>query len=287
MKLHRALSTAVAVAAIGSVSLLTSPAAYASDATPSPTYTRPAFCSGIPDEDRGKTGLRGLPSEIVAGSGWHEYTYRVTNVSTVKLMETDLSFYLGTADPKIDDVSELAVTVEWFNPKSGAWQAVEGGNSEWNDNEDFATVGSIAPGAYADSKLRMKIGKEAKAGTGYFFTTGHSYGEDGQCGFDKISQFDFTVLPAGSEPGKVDDAKGRPGAKKDQDALAKERAKNGDTPQGGRSEVRTEARVADGDLAETGSSSALPVMAAAGGAAVVAGAAAVFVVRRRKASAGE
>ncbi|MDN0200499.1 hypothetical protein [Streptomyces sp. S.PNR 29] len=208
MKLHRALPAATAVAVVGLATLLAAPAAQATGSasahsgsvsvSPSPTYTRPAFCSGIPEEDRGKTGLRGLPSEIVAGSGWHEFTYRVTNVSTVKLMETDLTLYVGTADPKIDDVSELAVTVEWSDPRSGAWKPVEGEGAEWDDNTNFATLGSLEPGEYADARMRIKIGKDAKAGTGYFFTTGYSYGEDDQCGYDEISQFDFTVLPAGS-----------------------------------------------------------------------------------------
>ncbi|TPQ20371.1 hypothetical protein [Streptomyces sporangiiformans] len=213
MKLRRALSAAATVAAFGSAVLLASPVAHAwggttadsgtlsvsatsePSATPSPTYTRPDFCSGIPDEERGKTELRGLPSEIVAGSGWHEFTYRVNNVSTVTVMETDLDLSLGTADPEIDDVSELAVTVEWFNPQTGAWKPIEGDGAEWDDNYDFATLGTLKPGEYADAAMRIKIAKSAKAGTGYFFTSGYSYGEDGQCGFDEISRFDFTVLP--------------------------------------------------------------------------------------------
>ncbi|MEU6481738.1 hypothetical protein ABZ858_33655 [Streptomyces sp. NPDC047017] len=35
---------------------------------------------------------------LVAGSGRHGFTYRVTNVSKVKVMETDVSLDLGTAD---------------------------------------------------------------------------------------------------------------------------------------------------------------------------------------------
>lgn len=204
MKLRRALSAAAAVAALGSATLLAVPAAQATgnapaataEPSPSPTYTRPTFCSGIPDEERGKTGLRGLPSTIVAGSGWHEFTYRVTNVSTVTVMETDISLSLGTADPKIDDVSELAVTVEWFNPKTGAWKPIEGEGADVLDNEDFATQGRLEPGEHTDATMRIKIAKTAKAGTGYFFTHGYSYGEDNQCGFDEISRFNFTVTSA-------------------------------------------------------------------------------------------
>lgn len=202
MKLRRALSAAAAIAALGSASLLAAPAAQAAGnapaaaAEPSPTYTRPAFCSGIPDEERGKTGLLGLPGTIVAGSGWHEFTYRVTNVSAVTVMETDLSIYLGTADPKIDDVSELGVTVEWFDPRSGAWKPVEGEGAGVFDNQDFATLAGVEPGEHADAAMRIKIDKSAKAGTGYFFTQGYSYGEDDRCGFDEISRFDFAVVPA-------------------------------------------------------------------------------------------
>ncbi|MFD7500300.1 hypothetical protein [Streptomyces sp. NPDC059850] len=204
MKLRRALSAAAAVAALGSASLLAVPTAHATgnapsataEPSPSPTYTRPAFCSGIPDEERGKTGLRGLPGTIVAGSGWHEFTYRVTNVSTVTVMETVISLYPGTADPDLDDIAELGMTVEWFNPEAGTWKPIEGEGAEPLDNDDFATLGMVKPGEHTDAAMRIKIAKTAKAGTGYFFTHGYSYGEDDQCGFDEISQFDFTVVSA-------------------------------------------------------------------------------------------
>lgn len=265
-------------------------------ATPSPTYTRPAFCSPIFDEDRGKTGLVGLPSKIVAGSGWHEFTYRVTNVSDITVMETDTSIYLGTADPDLSDIAELDVTVEWFNPNTRKWTPVEGEGAEFQDNEDFATIKRLEPGEYADATMRLKIGEKAKAGSGYFFTIGHSYGADGKCGFDAISQFDFTVLRPGSKPGTVDDAKGKP-------------AKDGTPgkPEGGKAHPGTPGRPGatgnkpvahggstdgsrhnelpvTGKLADTGSSDTLPTFAAIGGAAVLAGAGAVFVVRRRKAA---
>ncbi len=261
------------------------PAATTSAPSPSPTYTRPAFCTGIPEEERGKTELRDLPSKIVAGSGWHGFTYRVSNVSTVTLRETDVTLYLGTADPDIDDVSELAVTVEWFDPRSGAWKPVEGEGAEWDDNQDFATVGNLEPGDYADARMRIKIAASAKAGTGYFFTTGHSYGEDGQCGHDEISQFDFTVLSAGSEPGKVEDAEGKPGSADGKAGPAKGRSaisRGHHAPQGGLAELPV-----SGNLAETGASSALPTAAGIGGAAVLAGAGAIFAVRRRRAAVSE
>ncbi|QKW09357.1 LPXTG cell wall anchor domain-containing protein [Streptomyces sp. NA04227] len=261
-------------------------------AEPSPTYTRPTFCSGIPEEERGKTSLRGLPSKIVAGSGWHDFTYRVTNVSETKVMETVVSLYLGTADPKLDDIAELAVTVEWFDPAAGKWKAIEGDGAEVLGNEEFATVETLEPGEYADAKMRIKVGGDAKAGTGYFFTIGHSYGEDGQCGFDDISRFDFTVLARGSEPGPVDEAEGKPGTVDDIGGDKGEggtsggsgsrggegRGGNGPAAQGRLGEIPV-----SGKLAQTGSSSAVPTFAVIGGVAVAAGAGAVLVARRRKA----
>ncbi|MFD9221373.1 LAETG motif-containing sortase-dependent surface protein [Streptomyces sp. NPDC060064] len=237
---------------------------------PSPSYTRPTFCSGIPDEERGKTGLRGFPSKIVSGSGWHEFTYRVVNVSKITVMETDVSLYLGTADPKIKDVSELFVTVQWYNPATGKWKPIEGEGAKFRDNDEFATVKRLKPGEYADARMRIKIGEKAKSGTGYFFTIGHSFGEDGQCGFDEISQFDFTVLSVGSKPGTIEDAKAEPGKPRKVEHKA--------APQGGLDELQVSGR-----LAETGSSNVLPTLASIGGAAVVAGAGTVFVVRRRRA----
>ncbi|UQA92515.1 LAETG motif-containing sortase-dependent surface protein [Streptomyces halobius] len=253
-------------------------------ATPSPTYTRPTFCSPIFDEERGKTGLVGLPGKVVAGSGWHEFTYRVTNVSKITVMETDISLSLGTADPRLSDVAELDVTVEWFSPKTREWKPVEGEGAKFQDNEDFATIKRLEPGEYADAKMRIKIGEKAKAGSGYFFTTGYSYGADDKCGFDDISQFDFSVLSPGSKPGKVDDAKGKPGKPEDGKGRPGKpgqlgTAGNKSAPHGGSG---LDELPVSGKLAETGSSDTLPTLAAIGGAAALAGAGAVFLVRRRK-----
>lgn len=291
-----ALSPAVRSAA-GSSTASGSTAAESSDTAPAPdpTYTRPTFCSGIPDEERGKTSLLGLPKEIVAGSGWHDFTYRVTNVSEIKVMETDISLDLGTADPKLDDTAQLAVTVDWFNTATGAWKPIQGDGAEVLGHENFATVKAIAPGGHTDARMRIKIGDKAEPGTGYFFTIGHSYGEDGQCGFDDISQFDFRVLaPAvepggtggtgsaeGSEgtPGKTTGATPAPGRAEETQAVADTGGEgNTPAPQGAADE-----RPAGGSLASTGSTSPAPALAGIGGAAVVMGAGAIFVVRRRKA----
>nr|PPQ58688.1 hypothetical protein C5F59_19885 [Streptomyces sp. QL37] len=205
----------------------------------------------------------------------------MTNVSTTKVMETDVSLDLGTADPDLDDIAQLDVTVEWFNPVTDAWKPIEGEGAGVLDNHEFATVGALGPGEYADARMRIKVGGKAEAGTGYFFTTGHSYGEDGQCGFDEISQFDFTVLVPGSEPGAVEDSEGKPGTVDGPGTAVPTGTHGGNKPaaQGELSEIPV-----SGKLAETGSSSAVPATAALGAGAVALGAGAVLVVRRRRAA---
>ncbi|MFI0716861.1 LAETG motif-containing sortase-dependent surface protein [Streptomyces inhibens] len=191
----------------------------------------------------------------------------------------------------VDDVSELAVTVPWYNPATGKWKPIEGDGAKFQNSDDFTTVKRLEPGEHADARMRIKIDKKAKAGSGYFFTIGHSYGEDGTCGFDKISQFDFKVLSAGSKPGKVEDAKGKPGkpGKPGEQGTPNRPGTPGGTGGAGNKPAAHgthDAVPGTGKLATTGSSSALPTVAAIGGAAVVAGAGAVFVVRRRRAGSG-
>ncbi|CAL9291469.1 LAETG motif-containing sortase-dependent surface protein [Streptomyces sp. SudanB182_2057] len=112
---------------------------------------------------------------------------------------------------------------------------------------DIITVG---PHSTRTFQLRTHVVKSAKPGPGYAFAAADYRNRDGSCGSSKEGWYDFTILPVGAKP--TQSGPGEPG----------------------------------GNLAETGSSSALPAIGLAAGAAVVAGAGAVFVVRRRKATAG-
>ena len=85
-------------------------------------------------------------------------------------------------------------------------------------------------------------------------------------------EYDFDVLVAGSKPGPIDDAKGKPGDKGNHPA-----------PQGGGKDLSP--LPVSGKLAETGSSSALPMIGLIGGVAMAVGGGAVFIVRRRRVSA--
>lgn len=239
-------------------------------------------CSGQQGDDRGRTSLRDLPSQIVAGSGWHAFTYRVTNESDVALKQTVISLYPGTADPDLDDIAQLGLTVQWRDPDTAEWVTIEGGDADPLANYDFAATTDLAPGEYADAEMRVQAGADAHAGDGYFFTNGYSYSADGQCGFDDITEYDFTVLAATSDENTGGTATGKPGKESDlpDDATKGTGTKSGNAPapQGDHAAVPVSGR-----LAETGSPSALPTVAGVAAAAVVVGAGTLVVVRRRRA----
>ncbi|WP_258053232.1 LAETG motif-containing sortase-dependent surface protein [Streptomyces sp. Ru72] len=110
--------------------------------------------------------------------------------------------------------------------------------------------------------------KKAPAGLGFAISIGMYADDEGNCVFSgDDGYYEFDILKAGSASTDPGDAKPQGGRK----PLPNKPA--------GNTEIDPQ-----GHLAETGSSSALPVIALAGGAAVAVGAGAVFVVRRRKAT---
>ncbi|MCC3770414.1 LAETG motif-containing sortase-dependent surface protein [Streptomyces sp. UNOC14_S4] len=260
-----------------------SASASASSKPPAEDPADPATCEKETEEERSSASLHGLPSKVVAGAGWQEFTYRVSNVSKVTLTETVASLYFGSADLEIDDVRELAVTVEWYDKARSTWVPIQGEGAKADAETGFATVKNLKPGEYADARMRIKAGAKAKPGAGYFSTISWSTGADRKCGYDKVDFYDVDVLAAGSKPGKVDDATGKPEKPSGHDAKGSQGGDAGKDPgrkpagQGTQSEIPV-----SGSLAKTGSSSDMPLIAGIGGAAVVVGAGALFVVKRRK-----
>ncbi|MER7398708.1 LAETG motif-containing sortase-dependent surface protein [Streptomyces sp. NPDC000151] len=206
------------------------------------------------------TTLRGLPSKIVAGSGWHSLTFRTTNVSEQTMKSADAYVMLSAIDNEdFDDVSKL-LTVQWYDEDAGTWQNVD-------EYGYFASVADLAPGEYADAKLRLKVDAKTPGSYGFAFAIGAYQNEDNDCGYSEGSEYEFDILVAGSDTGTVPPAKPQPSDKKP----------NKPAPQGGMKEIPV-----TGKLAETGSSSALPTIAAVAGVTMAVGAGAIFVVRRRR-----
>jgi LPXTG-motif cell wall-anchored protein len=325
MKLRRAMAAAAATAVIAPLALLAAPAAYATDdpttasptasatetttesASPSPTpsatettetpsasptetatasasptptatATTPTPSTSAPTESEAPepepepsvcedskvdVSISGLPGKIAAGSGWHKFSLNVFNSSDSTL--ADLDFFAGaSSDP---DGAELfrskQVQLQAWNPEDKIWEDL---------NEEGYAVGYVGytdelkPEYEVDVPLRVNVKSSAPVGAG--FSLGATiYGDtEGECtGFGQVS-YKFQIVAAGTD---TDGTKPQVGGK----APVTDKKPASTTPQ------------VDGALAETGSSSALPMIGLVGGAAVVAGAGAVFVVRRRKAGA--
>ncbi|MFF8398723.1 LAETG motif-containing sortase-dependent surface protein [Streptomyces sp. NPDC016172] len=323
MKLRRAMAAAAATAVIAPVALLAAPAAYATDettptpsasvsesapetsASPSATESTPAATTPAPstsvsesapetssspsasasesspapsasepeesespdpepsvcEDTKVDVSISGLPGKIAAGSGWHKFSLNVANNSDSTL--NDLDFFAGASPDKNGE--------ELFSSKQVQLQAWDPQDKIWVDlNEGGLAVGYVGytdelkPEYEVNIPLRLNVKPSAPVGAG--FSLGATiYGDsDGECvGFGDVS-YKFQIVSAGTD---TDGTKPQEGGK----APVTDEKPSGDTPE------------VTGSLAETGSSSALPMISLVGGAAVVAGAGAIFVVRRRKA----
>ncbi|MET7489402.1 LAETG motif-containing sortase-dependent surface protein [Streptomyces sp. NPDC005538] len=257
----------------------TSSASSSASATPSttaeptgePTDPDVPFCEDL-DEDfsdaKVSADIKGLPGKIVAGDGFHSFKLTVTNDS--KTTVDGVAFYAEVENYELDESKYLSpyVDLEFKNPESGSWERI--GDDDWA-GDYFFYVNELKSGKSETVSLRVSISSKAPAGDAYSFGSGayldNVKGQD--CIAEGWAQYDFEVLKAGSsntDPGSATPSDG------DKDTSVKK-------PQGDVSDLPT------GNLAETGSSSALPVIGLVGGAAVVAGAATVVMVRRRKSGA--
>ncbi|WP_399887691.1 LAETG motif-containing sortase-dependent surface protein [Streptomyces sp. BBFR51] len=239
----------------------TAPAAPSpSTSTPEETETpdpEPSVC----EDSKVDVDIEGLPGEIAAGSGWHEFSLNVANNSGSTL--DNLEYLAGaSADRDGEELFESKkVGLQAWNPEDKVWEDL---------NELGYAVGYIgytdelAPDYEVDIPMRLNVRAGAPVGAG--FTLGATiYGDaDGECtGFGDVA-YKFKIVAAGTDT-------------------------EGTKPQeGGKAPVAVEKPAANtpevtGSLAQTGSSSALPMIGLVGGLAVVVGGGAVFVVRRRKA----
>ncbi|MCD7443877.1 LPXTG cell wall anchor domain-containing protein [Streptomyces lincolnensis] len=323
MKLRRAMVAAAATTVIAPLTLLAAPAAYATDdpstASPSvsatetpaddttspspststtesapatttppassppasspapstsPTGSAPAPTTSAPEpsetpdpepsvceDSKVDVSIGGLPGKIAAGSGWHKFSLNVLNSSDSTL--TDLDFFAGASSDAdgADLFLSKQVQLQAWNPEDKIWEDL---------NEEGYAVGYVGytdelkPDYEVNVPLRVNVKANAPVGAG--FSLGATiYGDtDGECtGFGDVS-YKFQIVAAGTDTDGTEPQEGGKAPVTDQKPA-------GNTPE------------VTGSLAETGSSSALPMIGLVGGVAVVAGAGAVFVVRRRKA----
>ncbi|MFD8807105.1 LAETG motif-containing sortase-dependent surface protein [Streptomyces sp. NPDC059597] len=249
----------------------TQPAAPSASVSASPSASESTFpteCDGSTEpkfDDDLHTTLSGLPSKVVAGSGFHTFKLNVSNTGEHSYKRVDLGVFAASVGE--DDFSDANhLTLQYKDPATGTWTDI----SLDEDDEGAGYLG------YTDVKanesfsvdLRLAVDAKAPAGYGFAISIGMYADDKGDCVYSSDdSYYEFDILKAGTAPGKPGDAKPQGGHKP---LPAKPSGNTEIAPQG--------------HLAETGASSVLPAIALSGGAAVALGAGAVFVVRRRKAA---
>lgn len=213
------------------------------------------------------TVVHGLPEKVVAGTTVN-FTLRVTNGTDKKMDEVYPYAAVHAFDEKGIKELDKYLDLEWSTAANPKWQDVDLGESLF--------VGALNAKSSTDVKLRLTLDAKTPAGQGAAFVAGDYWNSDESCGgTPDLEYYEFAILAKGSNPGKVDDAKGKPG-------------NSNTTGQGGTSTTPVNGGTTgstNGSLAKTGSNDAVPQIALAGAAAVALGAGAMFVVRRRKAGA--
>ncbi|MFE2463766.1 LPXTG cell wall anchor domain-containing protein, partial [Streptomyces sp. NPDC059402] len=208
--------------------------------------------------------IEGLPGEIAAGSGWHEFSLNVANNSGSTLQNLE---YLAGASADLDGE-------ELFESEKVGLQAWNPEDESWEDLDELGyAVGYIgytdelAPDYEVAIPMRINVRADAPVGAG--FTLGATiYGDaDGECtGFGDVA-YKFRIVAPGTD---TEGTRPQEGGKAPLAPVTVEKAP-ANVPE------------VTGSLASTGAGSALPVIGLVGGLAVVVGGGAVFVVRRRKA----
>ncbi|WP_262699145.1 MULTISPECIES: LAETG motif-containing sortase-dependent surface protein [Streptomyces] len=241
--------------------------------TPTPTSTEEPGDGGCADDGdynedpELSTTLVGLPSKVVAGSGFHGFKFQVKNESDRAYQRVDFGLFAGTVHESAPDGTGKYLTLQYKDPRSGAWKAIS--TDESDPGSGYIGYTDVRPHETLTVDLRLSVAKSAPEGFGYAISVGVYADDEGNCVYSTGEYYEFDVLKAGSEPGHVPPADPKP--------------QGGKKPLPHKPEGDTEISP-KGSLAETGSSSALPMIAVIGGVAMAAGGGAVFVVRRRRAT---
>lgn len=216
----------------------------------------PSVC----EDTKVDVSISGLPGKIAAGSGWHKFSLNVANNSDSTL--EDLDYFAGASSDADGEnlFKNKQVSLQAWNPDDKVWEDL----NETDYAAGYVGYTDVLEPDY-EVNIPMRVNVKANAPVGAGFTLGATiYGDsDGECfGYGDVA-YKFQIVAAGTNT-------------------------DGTKPtEGGKAPVTNEKPAATtpevtGSLAETGSSSALPMIGLAGGLAVLVGGGAVFVVRRRK-----
>ncbi|WP_189875592.1 LAETG motif-containing sortase-dependent surface protein [Streptomyces bluensis] len=266
--------------ASASSSAFASPAASASASTPSSAApaASPTPCRNGPFSMI-KLGLKGLPGKIAAGGGWHTFTLNVANTTSTPLGEVQGSVSVDNGQASENaDLWKYAYLERW-DADSGTWEGLsEEEKNQYRETGLIIGYTNLDARESADLKFRLRLDAKATLGPAYADGGGTYVDPEKQCIDGTTTSVNFDVVAPGEEGGggsPTASATPTPTASTSQSATPTA------TPSADASQSAPSGASVNGGLAETGSSSALPLIGAVGGLAVAAGAGAVIMVRRR------
>ncbi|MFI7234827.1 LPXTG cell wall anchor domain-containing protein [Streptomyces cyaneofuscatus] len=237
--------------------------------SPAPSVTSPSdICQDTEEQQTDKdlrTSLSGLPSEVVAGSGFHGFELNVENKGDKAYKRVDLGLIAAQIDSDSWEENTDHLALQFKNPETGVWTDI----SLDQDDEVIGYIGytDIRAKESFSIDLRLSVDKKAPEGFAFAFIIGLYADDEGNCVYPEGEQFyAFDVLAAGTAPGEPNEAEPQTGGKKPVPVKPV-----------GNTEIKPE-----GTLAQTGSDSNLPVIASIGGLAILAGAGVVFALGRRR-----
>ncbi|MEV7372983.1 LPXTG cell wall anchor domain-containing protein [Streptomyces sp. NPDC090301] len=235
------------------------------------------YCPDAPDRGAVRTTLLGLPVEIVAGSGWKNFTFRVANTSDRLMKSIDAYVMKGVYTP-IDDYQNLEylLTLEWYDQNTGAWETADPGFGQHFDLPD------VSPGSHIDIELRIKVDPKVPTGSfGSVEVTAGYHDEDGVCGITEgdddteLTGYDFTIVA----PDSGTPAPTRPETSPDKSTAT---SSAGPAAQPHVAEEPGSPAPSGASLAHTGSSSAAKWLLGAGGTSIALGSALALAARKRR-----
>lgn len=218
-----------------------------------------------------------LPAKVVAGTTV-DFSFTVANATDRTLDVDPLVFFRVNAR----DQEQHFMKVQWAD--GSGWHELD----STKGSSHIASVKTMKPGARTEVKMRMALEAGAPAIDAFALLAGDASDAYNPCVLGPMQRYDFKVLPAGSKPGTVGEAK--PGKVEDKDRpkpKSKPAVQTASSASAGSTASAQPASAANGgSLATTGASPAVPQLALVGGGAVLLGAGAVFAVRRQRGARG-
>ncbi|MER5888383.1 LPXTG cell wall anchor domain-containing protein [Streptomyces sp. NPDC001941] len=210
-----------------------------------------------------KLSITGLPGKIAAGSGWHKFKVNVFNPSKTTTVK-NIAYFAGASADKdgVELFKTKKVELQAYNPDAKKWERLD------EDGQAVGYVGesdALKPGYEVDIPLRVNVKANAPVGDGFTLGAGFALDEETGCvTAGGQTAYRFKIVKSGTD---TEGTKPQEGGK---------------TPIPNKKPAPGTNSNMTGNLAETGSSSALPAIGITGGVAVLAGAGVVFALKRRK-----